>query len=725
MSIHLVMIVKNAESTIENTINAISSFINEYTIVDTGSTDNTINIIKNSLHNKKGKLYNEKFIDFSTNRNQALEYAEKENTSKYFLMLDDSYIVMNMEGLLNYLKDNTTESLSVCVKNDSDNISYYSSRLFLVSSKIRYKYKVHEIPMLKENSKIIPVEISYIVDYHTINTIERSKKRYKEDIKWLLEDLNQNYTNEEKDRFNYYIGRTYYALNEYDDAVKYFWKVQFEYKYSALYYLANILCNQNKFKDAEMIFLLCIKEHPHRAESYYKLALEYYLLFNSKGSQGMDQYSDDDYLTKAYEILKKAINIKMPKNETQEVEMNIYTKEIPYLFAEICMLKKDFTNAIRSIQQGLLNNEDDIRFHNILYSISDHEKNDFIELHKPLIVFHATNNILWSPENVHQVGSGSEIMVMNLAKMLVQKGFKVFVFGKFIAENVSYENVYDGVEYMDHSRYNEICSNYKINVLIVSRDPKNLLFYDNIDQVYLWLHDIQPIEPFFQVHRTKFRGVMCLSNWHKNKFINEFKFLKDAVIVTHNAIDLSRFNVSSVVRQDKRFIYTSSPDRGLDTAVEMFKDINVYYPHAKLHIFCDKSKIEQDLLETIKSNSNIILNDRCSQEQLAIEYLKSEIWFYPCHFDETYCISALEAQAAGCLCVSVNRGSLNEIIGHRGILVNGDIYKKEVQKELINKLLYVFKNKKIYEFLIKKSKEWSKTQTYENLINEWIKLFGI
>lgn len=720
--LHLVMIVKDCENTIPFVLNNIAPYIHEYTILDTGSIDKTVSVIKKSLQSKKGNIYFSKFIDFSYNRNEALIFAEKTNTSKYFLMLDDSYLLSGHKKLLQILSSETRESYSLNIKNDLNSITYFSPRIFLASKKIRYKYKVHEIPVLEETSNLICSEEIFITDVHNTSSIERSKKRYNNDLEFLFDDLKFFKNKLDKDRLLYYIGRTYYSLEDYSLANKYFWMVKFNYRYSALYYLGNILCKQDKFKDAELIFMLCMKDYPNRAEPVYKLALEYYMLFNSKGVYGGEQLSSDEYLTKAYEILQKAINIDIP-NINEEIELDIYTKEIPYLYAEVCMMKRDLKNAMKSIQKGLSYHDDDTRFHNILYSISDHEKNEFIELDKPLIVFHSSNNILWNPNNVHLVGSGSEIMVVNMAEQFMKKGYRVFVFGKFLSEYDSYENIYEGVEYIDHSRYNEICSTYKIKTLIVSRDPKNLIFYDNIESVFLWLHDLQPFEPFFQVHRTKFKGVLCLSEFHRQKFLHDYKFLKDAVIVTRNAIHPYRFS-ENIEKTPYSFIYTSSPDRGLDIAVNMFNKIVKTYPMATFNIFCDKSKMTIDLLYLISENKQITLHERISQNKIPHEYLKSSVWFYPTTFDETYCISALEAQAAGCLCVSVNKGSLTEIIGDRGIMVNGDIKNEKVQDDLLNKLYFVFSNKIVENILRNKAKKWALNQTFENLVNDWIKIFN-
>ena len=47
----------------------------------------------------------------------------------------------------------------------------------------------------------------------------------------------------------------------------------------------------------------------------------------------------------------------------------------------------------------------------------------------------------------------------------------------------------------------------------------------------------------------------------------------------------------------------------------------------------------------------IVLHGRVNQAELAEAMLSASVWFYPTWFSETSCITAMEAQAAGLICV--------------------------------------------------------------------------
>ena len=89
-TICLVMIVKDESHIIEETLNnIIKNFkIDYWVICDTGSSDNTREIIKSFFNNKNipGELYDEKWRDFGYNRTKALEFAY--NKSDYLLIFD-------------------------------------------------------------------------------------------------------------------------------------------------------------------------------------------------------------------------------------------------------------------------------------------------------------------------------------------------------------------------------------------------------------------------------------------------------------------------------------------------------------------------------------------------------------------------------------------------------------------------------------------------------------
>ncbi len=60
------------------------------------------------------------------------------------------------------------------------------------------------------------------------------------------------------------------------------------------------------------------------------------------------------------------------------------------------------------------------------------------------------------------------------------------------------------------------------------------------------------------------------------------------------------------------------------------------------------------------------------QTELAARLQQARVLAYPNHYAETFCIAAIEAQAAGCAVVTSQLGALPETVGDAGICLPGD-----------------------------------------------------
>lgn len=85
----LVMIVKDEEHCLPTCLESVRRFIDRWVIIDTGSTDNTQEVIENALDGIPGVLLERPWVNFSHNRNEALQYAKDTSEAiEYALTLD-------------------------------------------------------------------------------------------------------------------------------------------------------------------------------------------------------------------------------------------------------------------------------------------------------------------------------------------------------------------------------------------------------------------------------------------------------------------------------------------------------------------------------------------------------------------------------------------------------------------------------------------------------------
>jgi glycosyltransferase involved in cell wall biosynthesis len=311
-------------------------------------------------------------------------------------------------------------------------------------------------------------------------------------------------------------------------------------------------------------------------------------------------------------------------------------------------------------------------------------------------------------------------MAVNISEQMAKIGFRCFVFGNFPFDR----KVINNVEYIKYDMFIQFADNYIIDWLVISRTSSNIYYSHNVKKVYLWIHDthISSIYEsyFIQYNKEKFKKVLCLCNWHKNIIFENENIPIDKIQVTRNAINIQKFQgLENIKKQPFRFIYSSGPTRGLLKVLTLFPKIKEKYPVAELYIFCNKNFVTNKEFNLINNTSGIIFSERVSQEQLIIEWKKSDIWFYPTHFTETYCITALEAQASEVLCVTSDIGSLPEIVGERGIIFKED----STDEEILQKLFSILDNQELKNKLLIKAKEWALKQDIESLCNEWIEMY--
>lgn len=89
------MIVKNEEHVIERSLDSALPHVDTWCIVDTGSTDSTIEKIHAAAarHGKKGVLYERPWVNFGHNRTELLELARQGEAAWFFMMDADDILV--------------------------------------------------------------------------------------------------------------------------------------------------------------------------------------------------------------------------------------------------------------------------------------------------------------------------------------------------------------------------------------------------------------------------------------------------------------------------------------------------------------------------------------------------------------------------------------------------------------------------------------------------------
>ena len=737
-SIELVMIVKNAGEVLRKTLRSVKPFIDRYTILDTGSIDGTIPLVREELLGVPGTLHEEPFVDFSISRNRAFELAS--GTCTFYLVLDDSYELHGGAELKTYLSSSHADSLSIRIGTLHHAVLesyYYNVRLTrckpprgnATSSDQqpawRYVGKVHEhIP--DPHTEYITSDTIFINDLTDNDHMVRSRLRFRRDLPLLLEAHEEEPNNP---RTLMYLCKTYILVKEFDQAMKWFERMQHvcgdprvhvEYQFFAHYEKACLQFGEvdHDVETFKKQLLRLTKQFRDRVEPYYKLSTFMY----EAGEYRMMK-----------KLLDKLVQFPKPDLRLTTQETLIYDYYIPYLYVDVHLKLGEFDKAIPKLRQMLELYPYDQPLLNIKYAVMDKSGLSVQSLATPgktLVIHTGAIDWCWDPRTNTKI-SGSEVMAIRMAKKMVSLGYRVFLFGSFLDDDhgIDHQCVDEGVQYIDYSYFAEFSMKYVIDHLVVSRFLSHLVYYENILNVYLWVHDILPQiqknSPLFQTHPVKFRGMMVLSPWHAEYVQQRMGTPSSLTWVSRNAIEASRFvDDGQVVRQSFRFIYTSDAFRGLGHLLEMLPALHERYPQMELYVFTRLEHLQDAWRKQIEEMPYVKLHPRVSQEQLALEWRKSDVWLYPTDFEETYCISALEAMAAGCLVATTRLAGLKNTVGDRGITVDPPISSLSVRDELMKKLCFVLDRPDVKERYVQKAREWALRQTYDSLAVEWHRWFS-
>jgi len=302
----------------------------------------------------------------------------------------------------------------------------------------------------------------------------------------------------------------------------------------------------------------------------------------------------------------------------------------------------------------------------------------------------------WNPETAAKTGiGGSETAAMEMARLLTARGNRVRLYG----ECSGLEGTFSGVEYLHHSKF----SNISCDALVVSRRPQAIDAPGLSRKATLcWVHDVHCGSELTHERALKIDKFLTLSQWHKGFFLSQYDFLHPSQVdVTRNGIGLTRFN-SAVYRNPHRAVYSSSPDRGMEVAVRSWHLVRKQIPDAELHIYygfdtweacVQNDQNQKDHIQRLKklladnAENGVFYHGRVDQKTLAREYLSSGVWAYSTWFNETSCISAMEAHAAGLRMVTSPIAALNETVGRRGTMVPGDCFSSDYQARFVNEVV--------------------------------------
>jgi glycosyltransferase involved in cell wall biosynthesis len=262
---------------------------------------------------------------------------------------------------------------------------------------------------------------------------------------------------------------------------------------------------------------------------------------------------------------------------------------------------------------------------------------------------------------------GTESAVVLLAEALARRGHDVSVFNDIAAPRREY-----GVSWWPLSEASGRAHN---EIGIAVSNPKvfsSLQFRHRI----FWLHN--PLRSFAHVRRgtvwplLKARPHYVLLGRYHAANVPRWLPSRGRTIIHHGVEESFFRKAPAASAPSPRAIFTSQPYRGLDWLLDIWGDIRRQVPGAVFDVFAPKA--HQAAQNANRAGSaGVRFSGRVSRPDLARELAAARVQFIPGHRDETYCLAAAEATAAGVPIVTLGTGSLSERVrdGETGFIARG------------------------------------------------------
>jgi glycosyltransferase involved in cell wall biosynthesis len=770
-TIALCMIVRDVASYIEGCLESIIDHVDELSIVDTGSTDNTYNVIRRfearvpkfkflSRSQTAEESHNWFFQDSPgsyqgatklppvyTNQILLGNYAAARQASfnnteaDYRFWIDSDDIVVGAENLRQIVAEMAEKEIEgqlVTYEYEKDSDGRVINRLLRTriidrQSKATWTGAIHESIGKVETVSIMPEERLKIVhrarelgDLQTHRVPFRNLK-----VLWWNILKHQAEGTHVPFRLWFYLGNESRALDpefaienlkKYVDSPEATWN---EEKALALIYIAQILESQGDLEGARAHFASASAAF-EKPEAHFGLArIAFYqrlwcdcIRHHEQGRRAMQAQKDVLH----YNPLDR-----------------LY---FPAICASTAYLQTgDLRRGLRIADEGLKQAPRDMQLLGTRKTITA----ILGARRRPLtFVFHTGGSLEpWNALSPTTTGiGGSETAVVMMARSLAKLGHSVTVYchcegidGFF--GDVNYINQFD-FKYED---------TVDTDVFITSRRAMTLIEGDvRAKMKILWLHDMHPGDPTPDLAKAIFRAdkIFCVSSWHRDFLLANYRFIDpESVVATRNGIDRELFMPDQPLPPKKnKLIYSSSSDRGLNVAVELFPEVRKSVPDAELHVFYGFNTIDkiverlpvgdekrEKLIRESKAvrhlceaTEGVILRGRKSQREIAREFMESKVWFYPTSFRETSCITAMEAQAAACTPVTTELAALKETV-HHGFLLKPPVNSSAYKEAFVSRVIWCLKNEERRMALAELGrKEALANQTWDGLAQQWEEL---
>lgn len=643
-TVALCVICKNEEKNLPRLLDSVKDCFDEIHIADTGSTDGTVKYLESR---KDVTLHHFTWVeDFAAARNFVFSKAKTD----YIMWLDCDDVLDGREDFIEWKKE-------LCITanywmaayhyglDDKGNPTCSFARERIIKNGMGYEW----IHFIHEGIPPVPKVGKPVVCYASSWAVKhlRSAEDIKVDRNRNLKIFEKN-RNKLNDRLEYYYGK---ELFEAQQPLEAYTQLTRAMDLPSLEQHDRVLCvqyacmaamNCNQFDKAIELAHKGLRLSPNRAE-FYVIIADSYLKLNRF----------DDSIP--YYVAASNCTNPTPNNAVFQqpifTDAKVYTHYPRNQLARVYFHKGNVNAAKKYLEEALTFGPEPET--GTLYAeILSVERATQIKAHGELpiadeyvITCPQVAMYVWDENAIKTRGmGGSETAAIRMARELHKlTGKKIRIF----MERPDDIEI-DGVFYTPTAK----CRDY-----FTQNEPKaHIAWRHNVKitnaPTYIWCHDMA-FPDFDKVEN--FDKVLALSEFHKSYLIHTLKIPASKIILTRNGVDLDKFEGLELGKKDPyKVVFSSSPDRGLDNAIEVVKKareksgkpftLHAYYGlenMAKIGRHDDVARFKK----LINDNAFVKFHGNVEQRELMKHFASASVWLYPTYFLETFCITALEMLA--------------------------------------------------------------------------------
>lgn len=347
---------------------------------------------------------------------------------------------------------------------------------------------------------------------------------------------------------------------------------------------------------------------------------------------------------------------------------------------------------------------------------------------------------VWNALTLKEGSGGAEWAVHEIARRFKSDGFRVCIFGT-PGEERGVDT--EGIEWWNTEDFD---SNEEFTYIVSVRAPE--IFDTPLKarkEKILWLHDINMggMEVALSPWGNRFDNpdhIIALTEFHNKRIQRTYMTNPAKMTVIGNGINLEDYPEWGD-RQKNKFIYASSPDRGIDTLMQMWPKIKNQINDAELHIYYGWAMLDRivamsngthplmdyknrvvELYESVK-HLDVTWHDRVSRSELQTVETTCDKLLYPTHFLETFCITAIECQMNGVLPLVNPIGALPEVIPNTAYHVAGMPNHPDYHKKYIDRLVEL-QNNPMDAGDREMHREFASRLTWDHRYDQWRAMMG-